>query len=461
MRSSSPILVAAVLFSCLTAAPDSSRAAPPEKKGAQPAAKAPDKGAQPAAKAPQSALEKLRERRASRPAAHANTCATCHASLPEAKLRIPAEQHAKSVHRDPRIGYTGCHNGDPEDPTVRAHAAPGFVPRPARDTLAGICGGCHADARFVREINPKLQVDQKTLYELSLHAKLSGAGDKNAPSCADCHGIHEIARVGALTTPVNKKNVADLCGKCHADRDKMKSYEIPTDQVAKWKRSRHAEAFADGEGSAPTCTGCHGPHAGAAAAGSTTHVCGTCHEEQLKFVRQSPHAKPFEQLGLSECTPCHDKHEVAATSWLAGIAPDSACSSCHTRDEKVRLAAEEIAAVLREVRTTADEAREALEDAKRAGLFVRGAGPALDELKTQELKLRTLVHTVDKNQLRVVANAASVAAKQATALAEQARQERRMERRGYYLALGISLLLLLLLSLKVLELARRRRGSAA
>jgi hypothetical protein len=83
--------------------------------------------------------------------------------------------------------------------------------------------------------------------------------------------------------------------------------------------------------------------------------------------------------------PCHDKHEVGATSWLAGIAPDSACSRCHARDEKVRRAAEEIASVLREVRTIADAARSSLAEAKRAGILVSGASTALDEISTQEL----------------------------------------------------------------------------
>jgi predicted CXXCH cytochrome family protein len=178
-------------------------------------------------------------------------------------------------------------------------------------------------------------------------------------------------------------------------------------------------------------------------------------------VRQSPHAKPFEQLGLGECTACHDKHDVFATSWLAGVSPDSACSRCHAKDAKVRLTAERIAGILRDVRTRADAARKAHDDARRAGLLVRGAGPALDELTTQELKLATLVHTVDKNQLETVARAANEAADRASQLAEQARFERRVQRRGYYAALGLSLLLLCLLLLKIFELERRRRRSAA
>jgi predicted CXXCH cytochrome family protein len=411
-------------------------------------------------KAPLDPVERLRARRLARPPARSNTCATCHASLPDAKLRAPAEQLAKSVHSDARIGCTGCHQGDAADPTVRAHAVPGFQPRPTGDAAITICGGCHSDARFIRQQNPRLQVDQATLYDLSLHAKLAHSGDALAPSCADCHGSHGVARVSAPTAPVNRRNVDRLCADCHADAELMRPYAIPTDQHAKWQRGPHAASFAAG-GDGPTCTGCHGPHAGAAAAGSTSHVCGSCHEQQLSFIRQSPHGKPFEQLGLSECTPCHDKHEAKAGGWLAGSGADSACNRCHARDEKVKRRAEAIAVILREARAKADGARRTLQEARRGGLQISGAQAALDELHTEELKLRSRVHTFDTAQMGEVARAMSDAASRTEALADRARDERRIQRRGYYLALGLSVALFLLLTLKLRQLERRRRRSAA
>lgn len=411
--------------------------------------------------AAQSAVEQLHMRRSVRPSGRANTCATCHALLPDAKLRTPAEQYAGSVHRDPRIGCAGCHQGDAADPTIRAHATAGFVARPTPDAVIGICGGCHGDARFVRQHNPQLQVDQARLYELSLHARLVQSGDRNAPGCADCHGTHAVAKVDAPSAPVHRRNVAKLCAGCHANTERMRPYGRPIDQFAKWARGPHAHAFADGDGAAPTCTGCHGPHAGATAAGATAHVCGSCHEEQLAYLRQSPHSRPFEQLGLSECMPCHDQHEARHEDWLVGITPESACMRCHARDERVRRTADGIGALLRNVRTKSDDARRALSEARRAGLLVSGAGPALDQLRTQELKLRTRIHTFDTNQITLLASAASEAAQRASSLADRARAERRIERRGYYVALALSLTLAGLLTLKVRQLGRRRRRSEA
>src|SRR5690242_3641784 len=82
-------------------------------------------------------------------------CLRCHATLADAKLREPAEAWRQSVHAlggaSESVGCTACHGGDGSDPTVRAHAREtGFVARPPRADIPRLCGGCHADARFVR-----------------------------------------------------------------------------------------------------------------------------------------------------------------------------------------------------------------------------------------------------------------------------------------------------------------------
>ena len=49
---------------------------------------------------------------------------------------------------------------------------------------------------------------------------IHGHGVKNmglvvAPSCNDCHGVHDIKRSVDRSSPINKANVAATCGKCH------------------------------------------------------------------------------------------------------------------------------------------------------------------------------------------------------------------------------------------------------
>lgn len=95
-------------------------------------------------------------------------------------------------------------------------------------------------------------------------------------------------------SPVHRVNVATLCSGCHADGKRMAPYKIATDQLAKWEKSVHGIAFKKGNANAPSCTGCHGPHAAAPPeAASVARVCGTCHGEELSLFEQSPHSKGF------------------------------------------------------------------------------------------------------------------------------------------------------------------------
>ena len=91
----------------------------------------------------------------------------------------------------------------------------------------------------------------------------------------------------------------------------MKS-RLPTDQVAHYEKSVHAEALMKkNDLSAPTCNDCHGNH-GASPPGvsSVANVCGTCHTRQAEMFRQSPHNASFQALGQGECVVCHQNHEI-------------------------------------------------------------------------------------------------------------------------------------------------------
>ena len=136
-----------------------------------------------------------------------NTCESCHAGLADAKLRAPAKEWIHSAHRDDRIGCVGCHKGDPQDPTVGAHRAAGFTPHPTHAELPSICGGCHQDAAFMRIINGRIPVGQLALYQLSLHGKLTAAGDPDAPTCADCHRQHDTVLPSTPNAPFNRRQV--------------------------------------------------------------------------------------------------------------------------------------------------------------------------------------------------------------------------------------------------------------
>ena len=443
MRSTSLLALLVVMLALFGAAPSAS-AIEPEPKPAQ-------------AEPPPA----LGDRHLPAPTNATNTCASCHATLTDPKLRAPAHDFEKSVHRDERIGCVGCHKGDPRDPTVGAHSkAAGFNPHPTQAEVPGICGGCHSDAAFMRRLNGRLPVGQLELYRLSLHGRLSAGGDSNAPTCAVCHGKHDILSPASARAPVNRANVAKLCGGCHGDPEKMAKYGIRTDQYDKWTKSVHGQAFRAGNPNAPTCTGCHGAHSSAPPdASSVARACGRCHEEEMGFFEQSPHSKGFRDRGLAQCVACHSNHDVVpASALLVGTTPDSACMKCHSHDEKPRKVADEIAALLRGARDKAASARADVAGAEDKGIHVAGASYALDRVATAELRVRGVVHTLDPSKMGARVAAVEAAATEVSQLVATAERTRKDERRGYYVALALAGLLLATLALKALQLRRRRLG---
>jgi hypothetical protein len=333
----------------------------------------------------------------------------------------------------------------------------GFRPHPTHAEVPQICGGCHSDPAFMRRLNGRLPVGQAALFNISLHGKLTAAGDTAAPDCSSCHGKHDILPPSAPLSPVNRANVAELCRGCHADRDRMARYAIATDQFDKWQKSVHGEAFRSGNPNAPTCTGCHGAHASAPPdAASVSHACGRCHEDEMQLFEQSPHSKGFRTRGLAECVVCHGNHDVArASALMVGTGPDATCMKCHAHDEKPRKAADDIAGLLRRARDHAAEARDAVARARERGLRVAGAAYALDRVATAETKVRSVVHTLDPARVEAVVGDIDQAAAEAQSLVSAAEQDRRTERRAYYVALALAGLLLVLLVLKARQLDRR------
>ncbi len=389
-----------------------------------------------------------------------NRCLECHAIQTEPRLSDPAKKYLGSVHRDDAIGCAGCHGGNPSDPTAGgAHSVDeGYVAHPPREKVAGVCGGCHSDARFVRRFNASLPIDQLTLFGASRHGVLVAAGDPSTPTCTSCHGTHDIVPTADPRSPVHRRNVAELCAGCHADPKKMSSWQGPTDQLAKWSRSAHADALHRGDGRAPSCAGCHGSHGDMPArVTSIAKTCGTCHTEELNRFRESPHNKPFARLGFAECVPCHGSHDVpAARPLLLGLGPDGACEKCHSKDDKPREVIQRLSERLRGAEDRAARARAELARAASQGLYIPRSTAALADLRTAELHLLPSLHAFDEAALEAPIAEVTGAADAAEKLVALAENERKVERRGYMVTVAITFALFGLLLLKTARLARRR-----
>ena len=59
-----------------------------------------------------------------------------------------------------------------------------------------------------------------------------------APSCNDCHGVHNIKRSVDRESPINHANIAKTCGKCHV------GIEGPTTRAFTASCSRRATSAA-------------------------------------------------------------------------------------------------------------------------------------------------------------------------------------------------------------------------
>ncbi len=389
----------------------------------------------------------------------ANTCVECHNGSDDPRLRQPVSQVLGSVHRDEALSCVGCHNGDPGDPTAGAHGVDtGFVGHPSREHIPALCGRCHADARIIRRFNAFLPIDQLTLYIGGKHGVGARAGEPAAPVCTDCHRNHDILPVADPRSVLHRTKVAELCGGCHADRQRMASTQLPTDQLAAWQRSAHAAAVARGQDNPPSCTGCHGAHGPlAATVSSVSRVCAKCHAEQLEQFNASAHAKPFRRLGFAECVPCHGTHDIREQQpLLFGLATDGSCGQCHGTDDPARAEIETLTVTFRAAAGRVARARRQAQQAATAGLVPLAVPAALQRLTVAEQRLRLAAHTVDEKLLQTPLQNLRQAAAAVEQHIAQAESDRRFESGWAYGAIGLVALLFVLLIVQSIRLARSR-----
>jgi hypothetical protein len=195
-----------------------------------------------------------------------------------------------------------------------------------------------------------------TAFATDIHAQ-------NGLGCESCHGGNpspEVAEdieaaksrtAGFIGKPA-RKNIPQLCGKCHSDPAMIKKYNpaLPTDQLASYRTSHHGELlFQKGDEKVAVCSDCHGNHGILAANDSRSSVyplnvpgtCGRCHAnaeymaaygiptDQVADYDSSVHGNALlrkRDLAAPACNDCHGNH--------GAIPPDvksisHVCGRCH------------------------------------------------------------------------------------------------------------------------------------
>jgi cytochrome b subunit of formate dehydrogenase len=239
---------------------------------------------------------------ASAPANDDATCLACHGQKsaprkpgkgPKAPPFVDASKFAGSVHAD--NGCTSCHT----DVDLASH--------PGKPVGPVVCATCHDKP--------------SATYEASVHGLARKGGDTGAAQCTDCHGVHDISKVNAPLSPVNRDNLGATCGQCHPD------------QVAAVRSSIHGQAMANGVREAPSCVDCHSEHQieslkSASPMKVSAEVCSRCHGDarmNAKFDLPNNRVSTFfdsyhgmaAKMGsttAANCASCHGFHNILPAS---------------------------------------------------------------------------------------------------------------------------------------------------
>jgi Cytochrome c3/Cytochrome c554 and c-prime len=201
----------------------------------------------------------------------------------------------------------------------------------------------------------KCHVKEQGLYASSAHAQ-------TGLSCVDCHGgnpnvTDETAHAtDNFKRPDNKRAIAEMCASCHSDVRKMNPYGLPTDQLDRYKTSKHGEQlFEHNDQKVATCTDCHGAHdilkvkspQARTYAANIPQTCGRCHgDEKLMSQYKLPadvvaqyktsyHAHLVLEKGdlsAPTCVTCHGYHGATppGTREVGQV-----CGKCHGRQREL------------------------------------------------------------------------------------------------------------------------------
>jgi len=240
---------------------------------------------------------------ATTPAASAtDTCLMCHGDKGATgadghSIAVDGARFASSVHGEMKLQCTDC------------HADVSAAKLPHAEKLKPVnCATCHE--RQVKE------------YAGTVHGMARKDGNHIAATCTDCHGKHDILRSKDPASRTNHANIEATCSACHGNDAMVAKASLPGGNIGgKFHDSIHGKALTGAaQGSAPTCTNCHGSHTiqPKSAEGSRTSramipdTCGACHKAERTAYMNGMHGKLRQDgvLAAPGCTDCHTAHGI-------------------------------------------------------------------------------------------------------------------------------------------------------
>jgi cytochrome b subunit of formate dehydrogenase len=254
-------------------------------------------------------------------------CASCHGQA--------VRQFAASIHgaprddgRPPAATCATCHGGNAHE----LLAARNLDAPVSKFNLAQTCARCHEDEKEAARLGIKNR-DAIARFRDSIHGQgLYKMGLNVAPTCNDCHGVHDIRSVKDAASHTSKANLSATCTVCHVGVEKT------------FAASVHGQALREHPDQAPVCTDCHTAHdierpSSAHFKATSDQRCGKCHEDRLENYHETYHGKAM-ALGrantapaVAACSDCHGHHDVFPKddprSRLHAANITRTCAACH------------------------------------------------------------------------------------------------------------------------------------
>lgn len=388
-----------------------------------------------------------------------SSCITCHEAL-EGKLSNPLKHIKQDIHFKRGFSCHDCHGGKPSsmDPQEAMNPVSGFVGKPAKQQVPVFCGTCHSNPSVIRKHNPSMRVDQVRLYFQSMHGKKLKEGDKNVAVCTDCHGVHGIAPLQDVQSPVYPTNVPKTCARCHANKKLMKKYGLPGTEYEEYLQSVHGEALLKNhDTSAPACNDCHGNHGALPPeVASIDYICGQCHVDNASLFEQTKKIKVFEEAGLPLCETCHENHLIKKTTdEMLGVEKDAVCVRCHVPGQKGYETARTLRSEIEKLKQAIEKATKILEVAERMGMDVVAARAQLTDARTQLVKARHVTHSFSVKKTKTETLQGLKVSGEIYMTGKKAVRESKTRRKGFLVYIIFSLFLGIGIYLKIKDMESR------
>ncbi|MBN1222765.1 MAG: hypothetical protein JXB23_05920, partial [Candidatus Aminicenantes bacterium] len=195
------------------------------------------------------------------------------------------------------------------------------------------CVSCHEDSAKAYKFHGRMSVDECV----------------DIPTCARCHGDHDVLPSDVKLSRTHPSNVPATCAQCHEDINLTQKYQILIDHpIEVYRNSVHGLATQAGIDVAATCNDCH-------SSGGSAHsilapgdpestinhfnipkTCGKCHEGAENEFWEGIHGQLVArgETDSPVCTTCHGEHGIISPSDPRSPVSkirlaEATCSPCH------------------------------------------------------------------------------------------------------------------------------------